>query len=196
MMKWIMASIAIVSLTTNLAHPVNAQERPSLVEYLSSAEFNTIDLSPDQKDLLEAIHDDPVAFYVQVGQVSPDAIRDALAFSLVLPMPPEAKAQLTVSFDDLNIEQRTDHDYSLYGQGAPPGSEVSLVVMGMDVFGTIKHNDTIYKVHPLGDGLIVVYRYDTSQLVDHPSNYKDFIEKQNQQYLEPKDVVPPTTAAA
>ena len=172
-MQWITTPMALVLVTTILSHPTTAEERqkPSLVEYLSNTDFKAFTLSADQNVTLEAIRTDPAAIDVQVGRASPDAVRDALAFSLVLPAPTGAAAKVTASFDNLNIEQRTDHDYSLYDQGKTPGSEVSLVVLGRDVYGTIKYNGKVYRVQPLGNGLTAIYRYDTSQLQDHPEKH-------------------------
>ena len=60
---------------------------------------------------------------------------------------------------------------SLHAQDAATDSEVSLVVQGPDVLGSIRHGADVYKVHPLGEGLTAVYRYDTSMLRRHPPGW-------------------------
>ena len=45
------------------------------------------------------------------------------------------------------------------------------------MLGSIRRGAEVYKVHPLGDGLTAVYRYDTSQLRRHPPNWNEFMRK-------------------
>ena len=188
-MKRITVTIVFVLLVATFAHPTLAQENPSLIKYLSSAELKVYVISTKQNATLKAIRSDPAVKGLKVGISSLDAVREALALSLVLPAPPGTGKEVIASFDTLNLVQRTDRDYSLYAQGTTPGSEVSLVVLGLDVSGTIKHNGNVYKVHPLGAGLNAVYLYDINQLQDHPNDYRDFIKKQSH-YLEPKGPAP------
>ena len=196
MTKQIMAFVTMALLVAILAGTTTAQERPSLVEYLLSAEVTASDLSADQMTTLEAIRSDPLAIDVRIGQASPDAVRDTRALSLALPAPQGTGTDVTVSFDAMNIDLRTDQDYSLHSRDESSGSEVSLVVMGLDMSGTITSNGEVYKVHPLGDGLTAVYRYDTSQLQDHPPDYYKFIEEEQSRHdAMPEDGDPPSIAA-
>lgn len=181
-MKSFIISVGIALLTSAII-PVYAQTRPILVDYLLSAQF---DLSEDQTATLEAIRNDPAAKDVQLGQAYPDVVRDPLGFSIVLPARQEATVKVSVSFDDMSIMERGNQDYSLYSQN-DARSEVSLVVIGLDVFGTINHQDEVYKIHPLGAGLTAIYRYDISLLQDHPENYEEIIEEQNQTDAVPED---------
>ncbi|MDE0331045.1 MAG: ankyrin repeat domain-containing protein [Nitrospinae bacterium] len=196
-MKWVTTLIAMVLAVTILTYPITAQEKPSLFKYLSSAELKVFVFSTEQNATLKAIRADPAATNLRVGRASLDAVQEAQAMSILLPTPPGIEEELTASFDSLNFEQRTDRDYSLYAQGTTPETEVSLVVLGLDVSGTIKHNGNVYKVHPLGAGITAVYLYNINQLQDHPKNYRDFIKKQSH-FLVPKGPVPnlPTTMSS
>ena len=144
--------------------PRTAHEPPRLVEYLSSDEWSVDSLSADQAATLESIRSDPAAIDVRIGQAYPGAVRIAGALSLVVPPASGANAAVTVSFHDLDIELRSEHDYSLHARDEASGSEVSLVVMEPDVLGTIRRGADEYRVHPLGAGLTAVYRYDSSRL--------------------------------
>ena len=172
MKKRYMAFMAIAMLAAAGTGPSAAHEAPRLVEYFPSVEHvpNTGDVasarSTVQSATLDAIHDDPSAADVRVGMAFPDVVRSARALSLVLPGSNGAGAESIASFGNLEIEQRTEHDYSAYGRNETPASEVSLVVVGKDVVGTITHESEVYDVRPLGDGLTAVYRRDTSQWPD------------------------------
>ena len=164
MTKRCMAILAtFVSLAVG-ASPATAHEPPRLVEYLSSDEWSVDSLSADQAATLESIRSDPAAIDVRIGQAYPGAVRIAGALSLVVPPASGANAAVTVSFHDLDIELRSEHDYSLHARDEASGSEVSLVVMEPDVLGTIRRGADEYRVHPLGGGLTAVYRYDSSRL--------------------------------
>ena len=164
MTKRCMAILAtFVSLAVG-ASPATAHEPPRLVEYLSSDEWSVDSLSADQAATLESIRSDPAAIDVRIGQAYPGAVRIAGALSLVVPPASGANAAVTVSFHDLDIELRSEHDYSLHARDEASGSEVSLVVMEPDVLGTIRRGADEYRVHPLGAGLTAVYRYDSSRL--------------------------------
>ena len=161
---WRIASIAAVWLFMSAAGPAAAHEAPPLVEYLSNVEFDTGDLSVGQRAVLDAIRADPAATGTRIGRANAEAVREALALSLELPASPEDPAGKTASFHDLSLDERADRDYSLYFRDDPAGSEVALVVAGRDVLGTVRHDGGLYKVHPLGDALTAVYRYDTGRL--------------------------------
>ena len=170
MNKHCVAFMAIAVVAATATGPTAAHEAPRLVEYFPSVEH--VPSSGDAASApsvagsatLDAIHDDPSAVDVQVGMAFPDAVRSARALSLVLPgSADDSGSELVASFGNLEIEQRAAHDYSVYGRNETPPSEVSLVVMGQDVVGTITHESDVYEVRPLGDGLAAVYRVDTSE---------------------------------
>ena len=132
------------------------------MEYLSSAEWTEDELSAEQAATLASIRSDPAALEVRIGQAFPSSVRSAGALSLVLPDPQAAGAPATVSFHDLKMELRSDDDYSAYARDEATGSEVSLVVLGPDVLGTIRHGvGSCTRSRPLGGGLTAVYRYDS-----------------------------------
>ena len=160
---------AMLALGAAGAVPCAAHDAPRLVEYFQGVEHapNTGEAtsagSVVESSTLDAIHDDPSAVDVQVGMAFPDAVRDARALSLELPDSNDAGPDVIASFGNLQIEQRAEDDYSVYGRNESPASETSLVVMGADVVGTITYEGESYEVRPLGGGLTAVYRRDTSQ---------------------------------
>ena len=173
------------------ASPATAHEPPRLVEYLSDSEWSADSLSADQAATLESIRSDPAAIDVRIGQAYPDAVRSARALSLVVPASQVVGTASTVSFHDLEIELRSEQDYSLYARDDASGSEVSLVVLGTDVLGTIRHDAGVYKVHPLGGGLTAVYRYDSSSLEESSGGGAEAVEAQGRDFASSMDSDPP-----
>lgn len=174
-MVLILAALPAISASPS----TTAQDRPRLVEYLSSSGVAADELSSAQSATLEAIRRNPAARNVQLGWASPDAVRDRLAVSLVLPAPRSDAADVVVSFDAMDIEFRSDDDYSLYSRDETTGSDISLVVMGANVVGTVRHDGDIYKVHPLGGGMTAVYHFDTRQLQEHdPDSWSRMLKEQ------------------
>jgi len=189
-MRQIKTFFATALLATSLVTQAMAQEAPSLVEYLSSTESSADLLSSDQNAALDTIRNDPAASAIQLGRTTAGLVPEASALSLVLPKSEPSEADAVVSFDDLVIEQRGDQNFSLSSPTDASGAELSLVVMGQDVIGTIKRDGEVYKVHPLGGGLTAVYRYDTTSLEDHPENYQEFLEEQGGLDVLPDDAAP------
>ena len=179
-MNRLMSVVMLVSLIAASPWASTAQDNPHLVEFLSPTELSTFSLSSNQGRTLEAIHSDPAAFDVQIGRAAPHTARDARAFSIVLPAPAGSVNKVTATFDNLIVEQLHAHDYTLFSQGEIDDSFVSLEVINLDVLGTIQYKGTIYQVHPLGNGLTAVYRYDVNHLQDHPDDYEDFLKKQSE----------------
>ena len=160
------------------AHPliVFAQES-------AGASANSAPLSAEQATTLETIRSDPAASGIRIGRSAPAAIAAALdtrALSVVVPSTPEASANAAdavFAFTGVDVEHNDEDLVSLYAQDAATDSEVALVVQGPDVLGSVRHGAEVYKVHPLGEGLTAVYRYDTSQLRRHPPNWGEFMLK-------------------
>ena len=173
------------------ASPATAHEPPRLVEYLSDSEWSADGLSTYQAATLESIRSDPAAIDVRIGQAYPDAVRSARALSLVVSASHGVGTASTVSFHDLEIELRSEQDYSLYARDEASGSEVSLVVLGIDVLGTIRHDAGVYKVHPLGGGLTAVYRYDSSALEESSGGAAEAVEAQGRDFASSMDSDPP-----
>ena len=159
---------ALVALGAAGSDPSAAHEAPQLVEYHASAEYaprskgRRADLFAVPSPTLNAIYEDPSAADLRVGMASPDEVLDARALALVLPGTGDAGAERVASFGNLEIEQHAEHEYSIYARSASPPSEVSLVVMGQDVVGTITHGNETFEVRPLGGGRTAVYRRDDS----------------------------------
>ena len=164
------AAMAMLVAAVAATGPSHAHEAPRLVEYLpgvahvpggakgARAEFSSL-----PSETLDALRDDPSAAELQVGMANPDAVRNARALSLALPGLGNAGPAQVVSFGALEISERSEHDYSVYGRDAATQSEVSLVVMGQDVVGTGTRDGDTYDLRPLGGGLTAVYRRDHSR---------------------------------
>ena len=180
------------------ASPASAHEPPRLVEYPWNLDWTPDDLSADQTATLKSIRSDPTAVDVRIGQAYPGAVRNASALSLVVPGPQGPGTGVTISFHDLSIELRSQEDYSFFSRDETSGSEVSLVVLGQDVLGTIRYGTDVYKVHPLGEGLTAVYRYDSSQLETQSADDIGAIGEDGRHYVRSEDSdalpIPPTAS--
>ena len=122
--------------------------------------------------------------------------------SIVVPVPsasgasPET-ADAVIAFTGVDVEHSGEDLVSLYAQDDATDSEVALVVQGPDVLGSIRRGAEVYKVHPLGDGLTAVYRYDTSRLRRHPPGWGRFMrrnEPMRRQAPQAPDTPPPGDA--
>ena len=158
------AIVSMALLAAIVACPAPAHEAPHLVRELPEARLKAHGAHLATHATLKAIRSDPAAGEPWIGVASPAAVRKARALSLELPAPAGTGAGTTASIFGLRLEQRTEQDYSLYFHDESSGTEVSLVVMGQDVLGTIRHDGEVYRVRPLGGGLTAVYRFDTRRL--------------------------------
>ena len=176
------ACIALLSLPFALFwQGLSAQEVPPLVEFVPKTALHLLDLSDEQDTALKSIQTDPAAFDVRIGRSVTDTVQDVLAFTLQLPNGSVDGQMATASFRHLVLDRRMVDDYSLWSDPSSTdlSSSVSIVVMGRDLYGTIRHSATTYKLHPLGDGLTAVYRYDVDKLPDHPDNYSEFLKDES-----------------
>ena len=188
------SSVALVVIFISLAIAASmatAHDPPRLVEYLANSEWTTDSLSADQAATLESIQSDPATTDLRIGQAFPNAVRNARALSIVVPAPQGVGTAVTVSFHDLEIDLRSEQDYSLYARDEASGSEVSLVVLGTDVLGTIRRDVDVYKVHPLGGGLTAVYRYDASRMEEGSRRDVEALEVQSRDAASSEDSDPP-----
>lgn len=165
-----LAAMGMLVAAATATGPSHAHEAPRLVEYLpgvahapGGAAGARAELSSLASETLDMLRDDPSAAGLQVGMANPDAVRDARALSLELPGLAGAGPAQVTSFGALEISERSEHDYSVYGRDAATQTEVSLVIMGQDVVGTVTHDDDTYDLRPLGGGLTAVYRRDHSR---------------------------------
>ena len=118
---------------------------------------------------LATIRADPLASELRIGHSAPAAVLEAQALSISLP----GVASDPIAFA-VNVER---HAHGLSSLHASDDSSVSLVVDGLDVLGDIRIGDALYKLTPLGGGMIAVYRYDTSQLRQHPENWDELMRQ-------------------
>ena len=126
---------------------------------------------------VQAIRSDPRASDIRIGRSSSAAIAavlDARVLSVVMPSFTDA-AKTVIAFTGVDIEHNDEGLVSLHARDEATDSEVALVVQGADVLGSMRHGGETWKVHPLGNGLTAVYRYDTSRLRRHPRSYGDFM---------------------
>ena len=183
------------------AHPIIVFAQ----EPAADASASPAALSAEQAATLETIRSDPLASGIRFGRSAPAAIAaalDARTLSIVVPVPsasgasPET-ADAVIAFTGVDVEHSGEDLVSLYAQDDATDSEVALVVQGPDVLGSIRRGAEVYKVHPLGDGLTAVYRYDTSRLRRHPPGWGRFMrrnEPMRRQAPQAPDTPPPGDA--
>ena len=156
----------VVVLWSMFAATVQAQQAPPLVEFSIYAQRS---LSMEANATLATIRADPLASELRIGHSAPAAVLEAQALSISLP----GVASDPIAFA-VNVER---HAHGLSSLHASDDSSVSLVVDGLDVLGDIRIGDALYKLTPLGGGMIAVYRYDTSQLRQHPENWDELMRQ-------------------
>ena len=128
---------------------------------------------------LETIQSDPAASGIRIGRSNPEPVLATRALSLALPSASDACAnsgQSTIGFTDIEVRYNEDDLVSLYARDDATDAEISLVIQGPDVLGSVRCGDEIYKITPLGDGTTAVYEFDTSRLRQHPPGWGTFIQ--------------------
>ena len=170
-------------------------------------------LSAEQAATLETIRSDPAASGIRIGRSVPAALTAALdtrALSIVLPPTPGASsapggsdpgasahaADPLIAFTGVDVAHHDEDLVSLHARDDTTDSEVALVVQGLDVLGSIRRGDEVWKVHPLGGGRTALYRYDTSQLRRHPPNWGERMRRQRPAPETPPRGDPTTRGAA
>ena len=102
----------------------------------------------------------------------------ARALSLALPSASDActdSGEGALDFTDVEVTYNDEDMVSLYARDEVKDAEVSLVIQGPDVLGSVRCGDEVYKVTPLGGGMTAVYEFDTSKLRQHPPGWREFI---------------------
>ena len=136
-------------------------------------------LSASAAVVLGSIQSDPTASDIRIGHSNPDAVLAARALSLALPSAPDActdSAQGEIEFTDVEVTYNEENLVSVYARGDTADSEISLVIQGSDVLGSIRCGGDVYKIHPLGDGTTAVYEFDASLLREHPPGWTESIQ--------------------
>ena len=161
------------------AQQAGAANSPPLVVFADArTRANQAPLAADAAATLETIRSDPSASDIQVGHSNPEPVIAARALSLALPSASDActdPIQGAIAFTDIEVEYNEDDLVSLYASDDTTDSEISLVIQGPDVMGSVRCGDETYKVHPLGGGTTAVYQFDASQLHQHPEGWGEFI---------------------
>ena len=129
---------------------------------------------------LKSIQSNPAASEVWIGRSDPTAVVAAGALSLELPPTPatDAEASTAIAFTGIDVDHGEEGMTSLYARDEDTDSEAGLVIQGLDVLGSIRHGDDVYKVLPLGDELTAVYLHDDSQLRRHPEGWEELMHPQ------------------
>ena len=170
------------------AQQAGATDAPPLVVFApSKAGADQAPLSADAVATLETIQSDPSASDIQIGHSNPEPVIAARALSLALPSasaPCTDSGQGAIDFTDVEVTYNEEDMVSLYARDDTKDSEVSLVIQGPDVLGSVRCGDETYKVHPLGGGTTAVYQFDASQLRQHPEGWGEFISNDWEEFLE------------
>ena len=153
---------------------------PALVVFAeqSGAGADRAPLSAQASATLETIQSDPAASDIRIGHGNPDAVIAARALSLALPSSTDActdSGEGALDFTDVEVTYNDEDMVSLYARDEAKDAEVSLVIQGPDVLGSIRCGDEVYKLTPLGGGMTAVYEFDTSKLRQHPPGWREFI---------------------
>ena len=163
------------------AQQADATNSPPLIVFAQSkASADQVPLSAQASATLETIQSDPAASDIRIGHSNPDPVLAARALSLALPSAPDActdSGQGAIDFTDVDVVYNEENLVSVYARDDATDSEVSLVIQGPDVLGSVRCGDEIYKIHPLGDGMTAVYEFDTSRLSPHPPGWGEFIQE-------------------
>ena len=163
------------------AQPADATNSPPLVVFGEpDARADQALLSAEANATLETIRSDPAASDIRIGHSDPDPVIAARALSLALPSASDActnSKQGEVEFTDVEVTYNEEDLVSVYARDDATDSEVSLVIQGPDVLGSVRCGDEIYKITPLGDGMTAVYKFDTSRLRPHPPGWGEFIQE-------------------
>ena len=149
-----------------------SQNVPLLSDYVSIPGDVSADLSKAQRITLDAISNDPAAKNIMIGDASIDQLRTARSLSVQIPTPDEVNTTMDLSFDNIDVDSISNSNFEIFAHDKENQTEISLVIMGRDIFGTIRNLAALYKIHPLGDGLTAVYFYDTNLLRDHPEDFR------------------------
>ena len=156
-------------------------EPPPLVVFSAYASAkSTSGTSAKAAAVLKSIQSNPAASGVRIGRSAPAAVVAAGALSLELPPAPAAAAgaSTAIAFTGIDVDHGEEGLTSLYARDEDTDSEVALVIQGLDVLGSIRLSDDVYKVLPLGDGLTAVYLHDASQLRRHPEGWEELMHPQ------------------
>ena len=163
------------------AQQADATNSPPLVVFAQSkASADQAPLSAQASATLETIQSDPAASGIRIGHSNTDPVLAARALSLALPSASDActnSEQGEVEFTDVEVTYNEEDLVSVYARDDSTDSEISLVIQGPDVLGSVRCGDEIYKIHPLGDGMTAVYEFDTSRLRPHPPGWGEFIQE-------------------
>ena len=173
-----LAALAVVLHSVLDARSADVADVPPIVVFAEHEHrADRAPLSSDAAAALQDIRSDPAASSIHIGHSAPGAITaalDARVLSVVVPASADTPENV-LDFTGVDVKHNDENLVSLYARNEATDSEVALVIQGADVMGSIRRGDETWKVHPLGDGLTAVYRYDTSRLRRHPRSYRDFM---------------------
>lgn len=159
---------AVITAMVIATGSASAQERRVLFRYALQA-----DLSDAQREQLDVYKADPTAAEAWIIELRPEAIREADQTTIDLLDGDD------IQLSGMRIDRRsTDDDYSLFGITDEPDTQVTLVVRGQDVVGTIRKGDRLYAVRPLSGGLSALILRDVDAMPeDHPPEFEQEMER-------------------
>lgn len=147
----------------------SAQEGLPLFTYVSEA-----DVSDGQTLQLDAYRTDLTASKIKIIKM------DTIHIQSVGPITVNLFEGEDIQLTGMRIVKRTSSNYSLFGQTtADEDSEVTLVIDGVDIVGTIRKGTQLYSVRPLGGGVqALILREQEAFPPDEPPGFKEEMEKQ------------------
>jgi len=167
--RWIrpLNGVAFLICAATLVGATLAQEGGLLFTYTLDA-----DLSDEQRQQLEAYREDATVSQIWVVKIDPAQLRnaDGLAVDLI--------GGEDIQLSGFDVDVRSQNDFSLSGKTDAEDSEVSLVVQGNDVVGTIRKGGQLYAIRPLSNGLsALILRDQTAFPPDHPPGFEQEMEQ-------------------
>ncbi len=172
--------VPVLVLTLLWATGSHAQqnERNTLFRYAMQA-----DLSDTQRQQLDTYRADPTTKDVWVVEMSTENVRKADAMTIDLLDADD------VQLSGLRIDRRSADDYSASGVTDEAGTQVSLVVKGQDVVGTIRKGGRLYAVRPLPGGLsALILRDENAFPPEHPPEFEQEMERRMQERSDMPDL--------
>lgn len=117
---------------------------------------------PYSQPTLAALQGDPNVLDLRVGRAAPEAIIQAGAFRFD---PTAGRPGDTLLVDALEVAPAASGVRFLRADG------VALVVEDADLLGTVRADGQVWRFRPLGSGWTAVFRYDRSNLRQHPPGW-------------------------
>lgn len=125
------------------------------------------DMPPAQTQRVDQIKQRPTTASVTIVHVNPNALKDD-STRMTLP------GGRTLTFSKRNLEARSEKDFTWNGTPADLPANATIIVRDGHMTGSIRDNDNLYRIEPIGNGVHAIIKVDESRFPpDHPPTFKD-----------------------